>query len=310
MFHLFHYLRLRLTVAVIRLLMRLRRRAPPPLPHPTPTRTVNIPSRDPGRHIKATLYTPPDAPSHPLPTLLNFHGSGFVLPMHGTDAPYCALVARATRSAVLDCAYRLAPEHPFPAALEDARDALAWVRAQPGLFDARRLSVSGFSAGANLALVLAGAAGESSDAFRCVVAFYPPVDLSVEPGEKRAPDEVVGRQKGIPAGLARLFDACYMPDGVDRKDPRVSPRWAGMGGWPGEVVVLTAAGDTLALEAEALAAAIEEGEKGRVRVVTKRFEGVGHAWDKGEVEGSAEEEATREAYEIAVDVLKKAASGE
>lgn len=302
MLRLLHYLRLRLTVGLIRLLMRLRRG--PPKAHPARARTLAIPSRDPNRTIAAHLYLPPTAPSAgPLPTLVNFHGSGFVLPMHGSDAPFCARAAQHAGHAVIDVRYRLAPEHPFPAALHDALDAVAYARARPAEYDAARLSVAGFSAGANLALVCAGVACEART-FRSVLAFYPPCDLSVEPGEKRAPDAVVGKEKGIPAGLARVFDACYMPEGVDRADARVSPRFAEMGRWPEEVVVLTGAGDTLALEAEALAGRIE-GEAEGVRVTRRRFEGVGHAWDKGAKEGSAEERATEESYGMVLEVLKR-----
>ncbi|KAL1625461.1 hypothetical protein SLS56_007355 [Neofusicoccum ribis] len=293
---LFTYLRLKATVSLMRFLMWLRRGSP--ATHQTST--LHIPSREPGRTIKAHVYQPPSAStSRPPPVLLNFHGSGFVLPMHGSDDEFCTLIARTTGHVVLDIQYRLAPEHPFPAAVHDAEDAIRWALDNPS-YDSARVSLSGFSAGANLALVAAAALAFPPAAFRALLAFYPPADLSVPPAAKRAPDPA-GRP--IPPAMARLFDACYIPPGVDPRDPRISPCYADPERFPEEVVVLTGAQDSLAEEAERLAGRVEGA--GRSRVVRRRFEGCGHAWDKGAVEGSVQAKAKAEAYGMAVEALKR-----
>ncbi|KKY21643.1 putative esterase lipase [Diplodia seriata] len=292
------YLRLKATVTLIRFIMRLRRGVPAISPSAS---VLHIPSRDARRTIKAHVYRSSSNPSTPTAVLLNFHGSGFVLPLHGSDDFFCTLIAAKTPYTVLDVQYRLAPEHPFPAAVHDAEDAVKYVLANPALYDVARLSLSGFSAGANLALACAGALPASfpPGTFGSCLAFYPPTDLTIEPGEKKAPDTT---GKPIPATLARLFDECYIPPGVQPSDPRVSPSHADPGNFAGTTVaVLTGACDGLAPEAEALAAKIEEARE--TRVVRRRFEGCDHGWDKAAEPGSVQEKARDEAYGLAVDVL-------
>ena len=80
--------------------------------------------------------------------------SQFIFHLHGSDDIFCRRVAAETHYTVLDIEYRLAPEHPFPAAPHDAADALKYVLSRPDLYDNSRIAVSGFSAGGNLALGL------------------------------------------------------------------------------------------------------------------------------------------------------------
>ncbi|OJD31256.1 esterase lipase [Diplodia corticola] len=295
------YLRLKATVTLLRFLLRLRQGTPAISPSAS---VLHIPSRDARRTIKAHVYRSSahaSSPSTPTAVLVNFHGSGFVLPQHGTDDFFCTLIAAKTPYTVLDIQYRLAPEHPFPAAVHDAEDAVKYVLANPALYDAARLSLSGFSAGANLALVCAGALPASFPpaTFSACLAFYPPADLTIEPAAKKAPDPT---GQPIPARIASFFDECYIPPGVHPSDPRISPARAEPGNFAGTTVaVLTGAYDGLAPEAEALAAKIEETRE--ARVVKKRFERCNHAWDKRAAPGSVQEKARDEAYAIAVDVL-------
>jgi acetyl esterase/lipase len=270
---------------------------------------LNIPSRDgAGRHIRADLYLPDtntDSTASlptPMPVLINWHGSGFVIPMLGSDAEYCAYISRTTGMAVLDADYRKAPENPFPAALHDVEDVIRWVASQPERFDRQRIALSGFSAGGNLALV----ASSSSSSVRslpidikAVVAFYPPTDLSIAPEAKRAPDP---RSRPIPAAVARFFNRCYIPDSASRKDPRISPAYADKDGFPGTVVIITCDGDNLAPEGDALATKLDDG---RHRVVHVPLKGVGHAYDKGGKEGSVERKRRNESYGLVADVLRE-----
>lgn len=213
-------------------------------------------------------------------------------------------MSRETEYTVIDVQYRLAPEHPFPAALHDAEDVVRWALEHSEEFDPERIAVSGFSAGANLALVLSSSSFPKGT-FRSVLAFYPPTDISVEPGSKVPPDtDPAG--KPIPAFVARLFNRCYIPPGFDARDPRISPFFAPAEAFADNVLIVTAARDSLAREAEAFAVKIEgAGGPGR-NVVCRRMEKCNHAWDKeANSEGTVQEKAKKEAYALAVEMLRR-----
>ncbi|KAF7157684.1 hypothetical protein CNMCM6106_003537 [Aspergillus hiratsukae] len=263
-----------------------------------PDGVLQIQSRDAGRHMRAHLYRPATALS-PSPLLINFHGSGFLLPLHGSDDEFCRQVSRETEYTVLDVPYRLAPEHPFPAALNDVEDAVNWVLQQPDKFDLTRVAISGFSAGGNLAMV-ASSVLFPRGTFRSVLAFYPPLDLYTDPAAKSPPDPP-GRP--IPAPLSRLFDKCYVPSAYDARDPRISPCYAQPERFPDRVLIVTAAGDTLAGEAEALAAKIEKLPDRQV--VCQRMQGCNHAWDKRAVPGTIQGNAKAKAYAMAIEMLMR-----
>ncbi|MEV0977282.1 alpha/beta hydrolase [Streptomyces sp. NPDC049915] len=107
--------------------------------------------------LRARLYHPPGSPAEDLrPTLLYLHGGGFVLgTLDGVDE-VCRAIAARSGWAVLSLEYRLAPEHPYPAALEDSLDTLVWLRgsAQDRGIDPGMIAVGGDSAGGNLAAAL------------------------------------------------------------------------------------------------------------------------------------------------------------
>lgn len=113
----------------------------------------------PGRsgHLRARLYHPPrSTTADPRPALIYLHGGGFVLgTLDGVDE-VCRAIAARSGWAVLSPEYRLAPEHPHPAALEDSFDALAWLlRSAPEFgIDPNAIAVGGDSAGGNLAAAL------------------------------------------------------------------------------------------------------------------------------------------------------------
>ncbi|KAF2035657.1 esterase/lipase [Setomelanomma holmii] len=259
---------------------------------------LQIPSRDEGIPIKVHVYKSKN-PTTPSPVLINFHGSGFVIPMHGSDDDFCLHVAKSTPYTVLDVQYRLAPENMFPAGAQDAEDVVRYVLSRPQEFDVKNVSVSGFSAGANFALGLAGAVFPR-DIFRHVVAFYPPVNLAKDPGTKVAPDPS-GRP--IPAYIAGVFNDCYLPVGVARDQPLVSPSFIEAERWPDSMLVITCAQDNLAPEAEELVEKIKGVGGSGVR--HERMEGVGHAWDKEAKAGTVQEERKRRAYALAAEILTK-----
>ena len=262
-----------------------------------PDEVRHIKSRDAGRTIKVHLYQPSDW--GPSPVLLNFHGSGFLLPLHGGDDEFCRRVSLETKHTVLDVSYRLSPEHPFPAALNDAEDAVRYVLARPDEFDLTRVSISGFSAGANLALAVASNLF-SPETFRSLLAIYPVTDLIPGPESKIAPARA---DFVIPLAVMRLFDRCYVPSSFGKRDPRISPTYAQADRFPRRVLMITADGDTLAPEGEELAQRIK-GLEGR-HVVSERMRGCSHGWDKRTRAGTPQYQAKERAYQLAFDMLNE-----
>lgn len=107
--------------------------------------------------MAARLYAPRPQAEGPLPVLLYFHGGGFVIGSLETHDSLCRQLALRSGAAVISLDYRLAPEHPFPAAVDDCWAALRWlVEAAPALgLDPQRIAVGGDSAGGTLAAVTA-----------------------------------------------------------------------------------------------------------------------------------------------------------
>ncbi|TVY82780.1 putative carboxylesterase [Lachnellula suecica] len=163
----FKYLRLKLYALTVRLLLRLQLGSP----HPKPTNVIYVPSRGPGQRSIKSL---------PTPVLINFHGSGFILPMHGIDDLFCRRVADDVQYTVLDVQYRLAPENPWPAAHNDAEDVVKWVLKDSEQFDLTKIALSGFSAGAHIACVTSTVTF-APRTFCSLLAFYPATDLTIEP---------------------------------------------------------------------------------------------------------------------------------
>ncbi|MGH8679837.1 MAG: alpha/beta hydrolase [Burkholderiales bacterium] len=112
----------------------------------------------PGSHIPIRIYRPRDANAgEKLPVLVWYHGGGFVTGNLDTHDSVCRMLANQAHCIVVAADYRLAPEHKFPAAVEDCEAVLKWVALHAVEIDAdsRRIAIGGDSAGANLATVVA-----------------------------------------------------------------------------------------------------------------------------------------------------------
>jgi acetyl esterase len=119
-----------------------------------------VPTRD-GTTIRARLYQPVEPSwAAPAPALVYYHGGGFTVGSIDTHDALCRMFARDGQCVVLSVDYRLAPEHKFPTAVNDAFDALNWLYANAALYgvDAERIAVGGDSAGGTLATVCAALA--------------------------------------------------------------------------------------------------------------------------------------------------------
>ncbi|PVI00995.1 putative carboxylesterase [Periconia macrospinosa] len=294
------YLRLKLLVSFIRLTAKLLT----PIPTPNPDSILRIPSRDNRRIIKAHLYKPStehagNKASHPV--LINFYGSGFALPLHGADDGFCRLVATVTSYAVLDVEYRLGPEDPFPAAVNDVEDAVKYVLNRPEEYKTSQVSVSGFSSGGTLALIAPTLFPPGT--FQSVIAFYPATDLAMDPGLRKPP--ALNAKPRSPF-WTRIFRDAYIGE-MDPRDPRISPAYADMSNYPTNMVVVTGDLDSSAVEAEELAErAKTEGIASSRNVIVRRMKGCGHGFDKKNTDRVCVQ-ARDEAYGLAVDMLKKVA---
>lgn len=176
-----------------------------------------IPVRDGGR-IPARLVAPATAPG--LPVLLYFHGGGFTIGSIASHDTLCRVLAHGAGCAVLSVGYRLAPEHRFPTAVEDAWDALQWlVREGSALgLDTARLAVGGDSAGGTLATVCATLARDAGLALALQVLFYPGCAGRPEaPSHRRYHEGLVLEQAHIEYFFGQYIDA------PDRDDWRFAP---------------------------------------------------------------------------------------
>jgi acetyl esterase len=223
--------------------------------------------------VPCRLYDPRN--SHGAPVLVYLHGGGWVSGGLATADAACRRLADRSGCAVLSVGYRLAPEAQWPAAILDAETAVAWLRANADAHgvDASRLAIGGDSAGGNLAAVLARRARDAGAPFAFQLLVYPVTDAVS--GATSLPDLTAGADSGLSGRDLVVYWDHYLPDGVDREDPDISPLHAeSLAGLP-PALVITAEYDVLRDEAEAYAhAMIEAG----VPVVLTRYQGMVHSF--------------------------------
>lgn len=206
--------------------------------------------------LGARLYRPPRSGGDGS-LLVYLHGGGFVIGDLDTHDEPCRLLCRHGRTSVLSIAYRLAPEHPFPAAVDDALAAWRSVRRQARALgaDPSRISIGGDSAGANLAAVVSQLTARSVDAPASQLLIYPAVDAAtMRPSHELFATGLFLTMRDV-AAFARAYRG-GQADGGD--DPRLSPLTArDLHGLPPALVV-TAGFDVLRDEGEAYAKALAD----------------------------------------------------
>lgn len=198
-------------------------------------------------------YRPAEASNEEkLPALVYFHGGGWTIGDLDTHDALCRQLANGARCAVFSVDYRLAPEYPFPAAIEDSVAATEYISANAASLsiDAERIAVGGDSAGGNLAAVVALHArniGGPALAFQLLI--YPATDQRCQSGSHARNGEGFLLTK---ASIA-FFRGCYLPRSEDWVDWRASPLLAkDLSGLP-PALVLTAGFDPLVDEGRAYA---------------------------------------------------------
>ncbi|KAF4428377.1 putative carboxylesterase 18 [Colletotrichum fructicola] len=177
-----------------------------------PDEVFTITGRDGKRGIRVHVYRP-ESPTTPTPVLINWNGGAFVFDAHGADEAFCRHVARHTPFTVLDASYALAPEEPFPAAVEDAQDVVAHVFSRRGEYDLGRVVLCGFSSGGNLALAASQCAAGTGRKVRGVVAFYPPTEMRPHPAEKRMLDGRVEEMPAVRRAVMGMLREAYLSGG-------------------------------------------------------------------------------------------------
>jgi acetyl esterase len=222
--------------------------------------------------IDIRIYRPVAAGT--LPALVYFHGGGFVIGSIETVDMLCRSLAKQAGCAVVSVEYRMAPEHKYPAAADDAYAATAWVAAHAeeiGI-DAGSIAVGGDSAGGNLAAVVALMArdrGGPSIAFQLLV--YPVTDHRFD--TKSYIDNAEGYW--LTTELMRWFWTHYLSTAAEGDEPYASPlRAPSVAGLP-PALVLTAEFDPLRDEGEAYAARLREAG---VPVALSRYHGMIHGF--------------------------------
>jgi acetyl esterase len=208
----------------------------------------------------------------PRPVLIYLHGGGFVVGDLETVDPVCRRLARQTGWAVVSVDYRRAPEHPFPAAVEDSyRVVRAISEGSVAECSPTSIALAGDSAGGNLATVTARSAVDAGIQIACQLLVYPIVDHR---RDERASRRQFAKGFGLDAELLDWYRSCYLPDSSQWTDPSATPLLARLHGQP-PALILTAECDVLRDQAEEYAAELAAAG---VPVVASRFLGELHGF--------------------------------
>ncbi|HVJ01146.1 MULTISPECIES: alpha/beta hydrolase [Bradyrhizobium] len=226
--------------------------------------------------IPARLYVPKEPRQRDglSPALVFFHGGGWVIGDLDSHDVVCRQLAVEGALIVISIDYRLAPEHKFPAAAEDAVAATQWVagNARELGIDASRLSIGGDSAGGNLTAVVALAARDAGGpALAGQVLIYPATDFAMTHGSHSEPETSVL----LTHSVIRWFRDHYLNSAADIHDWRASPaRAQSLAGLP-PAYVLTAGADPLRDEGDEYADRLRQAG---VPVTTKHYPGQFHGF--------------------------------
>jgi acetyl esterase len=228
----------------------------------------------PAGAIPARFYEPPGLGLENRPLIVYFHGGGWTIGDLDTCDGVCRFLAANVPTAVLSVGYRLAPEHPFPAAVEDAVAAFRWAAVDNTRLgvDPGRIAVAGDSAGGNLAAAVSLRARDEGGATAAMQALIYPVTDTV--GGQPSRDTFA---EGFLLTKADMdwFERHYLPPEADHADPRVSVlRADDLSGLP-PAYVATAGFDPLRDEGEAYAERLRDAG---VEVTLRRHPGLIHGF--------------------------------
>ena len=216
-------------------------------PGPAMKEIVDFSISGPAEDIQARLYTPHGAVSSGGPTLVYLHGGGWVTGSITSHEGICLRIASGAALRVLSVEYRLAPEHVFPAAIDDCDAALQWALAGQSDYgiDGNHIAIGGDSAGGNMAAFLAQ---KYRKQLRAQILFYPVMQMLELKPQKPGPQDML--QLGFVA--LKFIEEHYLA-GADKMNSKVSPLFeSDLVGLP-PAYLLTAGLDPLRKEGRAYA---------------------------------------------------------
>jgi len=284
---------------------------------------------EPGNHQKERKV---------YPVVCVFHGGGFTIGHPKDDARWAAAVVDQLGAVVVAVDYRLAPENPFPTAVEDGADAVLYLidHAEELAIDPNKICISGFSAGGNLAFSVPlrlqeefrrreGSYDEGEIAIKgddvkvedsrgkikrgriaLIMAWYPSADYTKTRDERKATN--LRKDKELPKFFTDLFDSSYLhpPGDVQLNNPYLSPGLAPdqmLRALPEDIIIYAVEWDELRAETEKFKDRLEKipGKRVTYRVI----EGVMHGWDK-DPNPLRRDQATEKVYLDACAQMKRA----
>lgn len=253
----------------------------------------------PQGHSRALFYWPLVQGDAPLPVYLNLHGGGFIAGVPEHDDSYCQRLAHNLGCLVVNLDYALAPEHPFPAGLNQCFAMLEWLAdnaVELGI-DPWRMAVGGHSAGGNLASGVAMLAR----GHRRLRVVHQVIDYAVLDLAAPAEDKPSALPKPLlRPGLMNFFMSCYLVDRAQARDPLASPLLASveqLHGLP-PTTLITAEYDVLRAEGQAYAARLRQAG---AAVQERMFAGCDHMFTHLGPDESAEQ-----AWQLIEDSLRNA----
>jgi acetyl esterase/lipase len=224
-----------------------------PAPYVSPAgRTVSVPAGD---HDIPVRIIPAAAPAT---VFVHVHGGGFVIGSAAGQDAALERIAASTGMTVASIDYRLAPEHPYPAGLDDCETVTRWlIEHAAAELGSGRLLIGGESAGANLALCTAlRVVRDQPGALAGAALYYGNYDLTMTPSQRQAGSGVL-----ITTGSLEWFYDQYVPDASKRDDPDISPLYADLHGLPPVILAVGTADslidDTTFLFSRLLAAGVD-----------------------------------------------------
>ncbi len=250
----------------------------------------------PAGDLRCRLYRPTTAADL---LIVFLHGGGWVLGDLDTADGSSRRLAATAAADVLTVDYRLAPEHPFPAAVEDADAAMRWAGAQ--LARGRPLVAAGDSAGANLAIVAGLRGARRGHPVDAQLLAYPVVDCDLDRPAYLGVADILPLRR---AELSWYWDH-YLPDPARRLDPEATPLHAALAGAPASVLV-QAGNDPLVEEGAEFAAALERADVPLRRLL---FPGAVHGFLAMPGELALRDRALTEACAALRDLLGRGGDG-
>ncbi|PWY86869.1 catalytic protein [Aspergillus heteromorphus CBS 117.55] len=288
--------------------------APPRAPRPSFVRSIPADSGQIHLHFYCPpQYTASRKEGRRLPVVVNFHGGGFTLGCPTDDNRWAQCVLEEVGAVVVSVGYRRAPEHPFPAAVDDgvrALQFLAFHAVELGL-DVSRIALSGFSAGGNLAVTvplrlrslleerdrgrnsnsppnlgpygstqnLVSSASASDINIVALFCWYPILDFEESRDHRRAMS--INPSKTLPSFFTTLFDESYLPEREERVSPYASPVRATdevlADALPRDIFLYICEWDMLLKEGQTFVRRLEKINK---HVRAMMIEKATHGWDK------------------------------